>query len=88
MGFILSIRSIYILPSEKGTSLVRWQDIISIHIDNLICCCYLFIHDHCVSLFVLHSSESHRHNVAVRIPSQVSLSQLQYLYHVIAVLLY
>ena len=88
MGFILSIRSIYILPSEKGTSLVRWQDIISIHIDNFICCCYLFIHDHCVSLFVLHSSESHRHNVAVRIPSQVSLSQLQYLYHVIAVLLY
>ena len=30
MGFILSIRSIYILPSEKGTSLVRWQDMIQI----------------------------------------------------------
>ncbi len=47
----------------------------------------LFIHDYCVSQ-ELHSSDFHRYNLAVRIPSQVSLSQLQYLYTVIAVLLY
>ena len=34
----------------------------------------LFIHDYCVSQ-ELHSSDFHRYNLAVRIPSQVSLSQ-------------